>query len=132
MLTQNCKSWNVVARNAIAMPPKLSIAAIVKEARDKDDLAKIEFVHRRINGEIRYEPNPIQWGLPDHWSLPVDVESKGSLNAGVGDCEDYVLAKYLVLLDARFPDKDLRILLVRSSRSRHFGSPSCSQMAYPR
>jgi predicted transglutaminase-like cysteine proteinase len=90
-------------------------SAIVKEARDKDDLAKIEFVHRRINGEIRYEADPTQWGLPDHWSLPVDVESKGSLNTGVGDCEDYVLAKYLVLLDARFPDKDLRILLVRDT-----------------
>jgi predicted transglutaminase-like cysteine proteinase len=90
-------------------------AAIVKEARGKDGRAKIEFVHRRVNGEIRYEPDPVQWGLPDHWSLPVDVESKGSLNTGVGDCEDYVLAKYLILLDARFPDKDLRILLVRDN-----------------
>jgi predicted transglutaminase-like cysteine proteinase len=87
----------------------------VKEAKDKDDRAKLEFVHRRINGEIRYEPDPAQWGLPDHWSLPVDEEGKGSLNTGVGDCEDYVLAKYLVLLDARFPDKYLRILLVRDN-----------------
>lgn len=38
----------------------------MKEARDKDDLAKIEFVHRRINGEIRYEPDPTQWELADH------------------------------------------------------------------
>src|SRR5262245_56056282 len=90
-------------------------SAIVKEARNKDDRAKIEFVHRRVNGEIRYEPDPVQWGLPDHWSLPVDAEGKGSLNTGVGDCEDYVLAKYLILLDARFPDKDLRILLVRDN-----------------
>jgi hypothetical protein len=34
-------------------------AAIVKGARDKDDRAKIEFVHRRINGEIRYEPGTV-------------------------------------------------------------------------
>jgi predicted transglutaminase-like cysteine proteinase len=47
--------------------------------------------------------------------LPVDVEAKTPLITGVGDCEDYVLAKYLVLLDARFPDKDLRILLVRDN-----------------
>ena len=90
-------------------------AAIVKEARDKDDRAKIEFVHKRINGEIRYEPDPVQWGVPDHWSLPADVDGKGSLNTGVGDCEDFALAKYLVLLDARFPDKDLRLLLVRDT-----------------
>ena len=90
-------------------------AAIVKEARDKDGRAKIEYVHKRINGEIRYEPDPVQWGLPDHWSLPADVDGKGSLNTGVGDCEDYALAKYLILLDARFPDKDLRILLVHDN-----------------
>ncbi|HEX4987905.1 MAG TPA: transglutaminase-like cysteine peptidase [Candidatus Binatia bacterium] len=36
-------------------------------------------------------------------------------STGVGDCEDFALAKYLVLLDARFPDKDLRLLLVRDT-----------------
>jgi predicted transglutaminase-like cysteine proteinase len=113
--TQNSKNWNGVVHNAIATRPKKSTPPFVKEAKDKHDRAKLEYVHRRINGEIRYEPDPAQWGLPDHWSLPVDVEGKGSLNTGVGDCEDYVLAKYLVLLDARFPDKYLRILLVRDN-----------------
>jgi predicted transglutaminase-like cysteine proteinase len=70
-------------------------SSIVKEARNKEGRAKIEYVHNRINGEIRYEADPTQWGLPDHWSLPVDAEGKGSLNTGVGGCEDYFLANLL-------------------------------------
>lgn len=67
---------------------------IVKEARSKNGRAKIEFVNERVNGEIRYEPDTAQWGVEDAWSLPIDVNKEGSLNTGVGDCEDYVLAKY--------------------------------------
>ncbi|MGA7680855.1 MAG: hypothetical protein WCA54_11830 [Pseudolabrys sp.] len=61
MLTPNSTSWKLVARNAIATPAEEKYAAIVKEARDKDGRAKIEYVHKRINGEIRYEPDPVQW-----------------------------------------------------------------------
>jgi hypothetical protein len=60
-------------------------------------------------------PDQVQWGKADRWSLPVDGESKGSLNTGVGDCEDFVLAKYLVLLDALYPFKSMRILLVHDN-----------------
>jgi predicted transglutaminase-like cysteine proteinase len=60
---------------------------IVKEARSKNGRAKIEFVNERINKE-------------------------GSLNTGVGDCEDYVLAKYAALHQAGVPDENLRMVLV--------------------
>ena len=73
---------------------------IVKEARSKNGRAKIEFVNERVNGEIRYEPDTAQWGVEDAWSLPIDVNKEGSLNTGVGDCEDYVLAKYAALHQA--------------------------------
>jgi predicted transglutaminase-like cysteine proteinase len=81
---------------------------IVKEARSKNGRAKIEFVNERINGEIRYEPDKAQWGV-ESWSLPIDVNKEGSLNTGVGDCEDYVLAKYAALHQAGVPDENLRM-----------------------
>jgi predicted transglutaminase-like cysteine proteinase len=93
-------------------------AAIVNEARRKDGRAKIEFVNRRINGEISYRADKAQWRVPDAWSLPVDTSDQGSLNTGVGDCEDYVLAKYAVLHQAGFPDDDLRIVLVHDNAIR--------------
>jgi len=88
-------------------------SAIVKEAKPKEPYPKVEFVQERINHEIHYVSDPVQWGQPDRWSLPVDDEDKGSLNTGVGDCEDFVLAKYMVLLDALYPYKGMRIVLVR-------------------
>jgi predicted transglutaminase-like cysteine proteinase len=91
---------------------------IVKEARSKNGRAKIEFVNERINGEIRYEPDTAQWGVEDAWSLPIDVNKEGSLNTGVGDCEDYVLAKYAALHQAGVPDENLRMVLVRDNAVR--------------
>jgi predicted transglutaminase-like cysteine proteinase len=91
---------------------------IVKEARSRNGRAKIEFVNERINGEIRYEPDTAQWGVEDAWSLPIDVNKEGSLNTGVGDCEDYVLAKYAALHQAGVPDKNLRMVLVRDNAVR--------------
>ena len=90
-------------------------SAIVKEARPKEPYPKVDFVQVRINHEIQYVADYTQWGKADRWSLPVDGEGKGSLNTGIGDCEDYVLAKYLVLLDALYPYKSMRILLVRDN-----------------
>ena len=89
--------------------------AIVKEAGEKESLPKIEFINVRINREIHYAPDQAHWGIADRWSLPIDVNGEGSLSTGVGDCEDYVLAKHTVLHTVRFPDKDLRILLVRDT-----------------
>src|SRR5258707_874343 len=96
---------------------------IVKEARSKNGRAKIEFVNERINGEIRYEPDTAQWGVEDAWSLPIDVNKEGSLNTGVGDCEDYVLAKYAALHQAGEPDENLRSVPVR-------GNPVCADHAF--
>jgi hypothetical protein len=51
-------------------------------------------------------------------SLPIDVNKEGSLNTGVGDCEDYVLAKYAALHQAGVPDENLRMVLVRDNAVR--------------
>jgi predicted transglutaminase-like cysteine proteinase len=61
-------------------------------------------------------------GLEDAWSLPIDVNKEGSFNAGAGDCEDYVLAKYAALHQAGVPDENLRMVQrrwVSVARSRN-------------
>src|SRR5947207_13432906 len=92
-------------------PDRCNAAERRFESIVKDGRAKIEFVNERINGEIRYEPDTAQWGVEDAWSLPIDVNKEGSLNTGVGDCEDYVLAKYAALHQAGVPDENLRMVL---------------------
>ena len=48
-----------------------------------------------------------QWGEDDVWSSPLVT-----FNTGVGDCEDYVIAKYVALQMAGVSAEDLRIVVV--------------------
>jgi hypothetical protein len=58
-----------------------------------------------------------QWGTPDEWSAPL-AAGKGSFDTGLGDCEDYAIAKYVALRAAGIPAKQLRVLLVRDNIAR--------------
>jgi len=86
---------------------------IVDEARSRSGTAKIETVNRLINTSIRYMSDLAQHAAVDVWSAPL-----ASLSTGRGDCEDYAIAKYVVLREAGVPEQDLRILLVRDRKVR--------------
>ena len=45
-------------------------------------------------------------------------QKTGSLNTGLGDCEDYAIAKYVALREAGVAAGDLRLLLVRDNAVR--------------
>jgi predicted transglutaminase-like cysteine proteinase len=47
------------------------------------------------------------WGVVEKWSLPTD---------GYGDCEDYVLLKRKMLIDAGWPREALLITVVRDKQ----------------
>jgi predicted transglutaminase-like cysteine proteinase len=47
------------------------------------------------------------------WSPPLET-----LGAGIGDCEDYAIAKFALLRDAGIAEKDLKVLLVRDTAVR--------------
>lgn len=86
---------------------------IVNEARTQDGTARIETVNRLINTAIRYMSDLSQHATVDVWSSPL-----ASLSSGRGDCEDYAIAKYIVLREAGVSEQDLRILLVRDRKVR--------------
>jgi predicted transglutaminase-like cysteine proteinase len=87
--------------------------SIVKDAKARQGRARLELVNRRVNETIRYTSDIVQWSAPDVWSAPLDVNNKGSFNTGIGDCEDYAIAKYVALREAGVSAGDLRLLLVR-------------------
>jgi predicted transglutaminase-like cysteine proteinase len=70
-----------------------------------------------VNNAIRYTSDMTQWGTPDEWSAPL-AAGKGSFDTGLGDCEDYAIAKYVALRAAGIPAKQLRVLLVRDNIAR--------------
>lgn len=81
---------------------------IVDAARARDGLARIGEVNRAVNMMIRPVSDLRRFGVRDHWSAPLET-----LQAGIGDCEDYALLKYLALREAGFAEDDLQILIVR-------------------
>jgi predicted transglutaminase-like cysteine proteinase len=98
-------------------PANARFVAIVKEAREHEGRVRLNFVNQRVNNAIRYTSDLTQWGTPDEWSAPL-AAGKGSFETGLGDCEDYAIAKYVALRAAGVPAKQLRVLLVRDNIAR--------------
>lgn len=94
-------------------PAALRLIAIIDSARNRDGLAKLGEVNRAINLAIRPMSDEAQHGLPDFWSSPL-----ATLTSGLGDCEDYAIAKYVALQEAGVSQADLKLLIVHD---RAFG-----------
>ncbi len=60
-------------------------------------------INRRVNRSVSPLSDPENYGVADYWTLPAN---------GSGDCEDFVLQKYKLLLDAGVDSRDLSIAVV--------------------
>ena len=67
-------------------------------------LNALEHVNRWVNTNITRMTDIDHWGLAERWNYPDD---------GYGDCEDYVLLKRRMLLQAGWPREALLITVVR-------------------
>jgi predicted transglutaminase-like cysteine proteinase len=65
------------------------------------DLA--EKINRRVNARVVELSDPENYGAADYWTLPTN---------GNGDCEDFVLQKFKLLLDAGVDSRDMSIAIV--------------------
>lgn len=83
--------------------------AIIAQGRAVTGRARIGVINRAINMAIHPMSDQEQWGVPDRWSAPLDT-----LTSGLGDCEDYAIAKYVALREAGIAESDLRLIIVRN------------------
>ena len=86
--------------------------AILDAVKPREGRARLEEVNRQVNASIRYAGDFAQHGVADRWSAPLDA-----LAAGRGDCEDYAIAKYVILREAGYPLTDLRFRVPGATRS---------------
>lgn len=86
---------------------------MVDDVRGREGKARVEAANRLINTAIRYTRDLVQHAAIDVWSSPL-----ASLSSGRGDCEDYAIAKYVLLREAGIAEQDLRVLLVRDRAVR--------------
>jgi predicted transglutaminase-like cysteine proteinase len=77
---------------------------IVLSARAFKDLAR---VNKWVNDAIKPMTDMDHWGMIEHWDYPDD---------GYGDCEDYVLLKRSLLIEAGWPREALLITVVRDKK----------------
>jgi predicted transglutaminase-like cysteine proteinase len=79
------------------------------QGQSHDGLARIGVINRAVNSAIVPTSDMRQWGVADHWSPPLET-----LTTRRGDCEDYAIAKYAVLLDAGLAKEDVKLVVVRN------------------
>ena len=64
-------------------------------------------VNRWVNENVKPMTDMDHWGVVEKWSYPTD---------GYGDCEDYVLLKRKMLIDAGWPREALLVTVVRDKK----------------
>jgi predicted transglutaminase-like cysteine proteinase len=87
-----------------------ALAAQIKTSAGR---AQLEKVNQLVNSAIVYASDMAMHGQMDRWSSPL-----ATLKLGKGDCEDYAILKYKLLLEAGVRASDLRIVLVRDTSVR--------------
>jgi len=66
-------------------------------------------VNRWVKETVKPMTDMEHWGVVEKWSIPTD---------GYGDCEDYVLLKRKMLIDAGWPREALLITVVRDKQDQ--------------
>jgi predicted transglutaminase-like cysteine proteinase len=66
--------------------------------------ADLKQVNKYVNDTVKPITDLEHWGTIEKWSYPTD---------GYGDCEDYVLLKRKMLIDAGWPQESLLVTVVR-------------------
>jgi len=91
----------------------LRFLAMIEQAQRASGRERIDAVNRMVNAAILYTSDLVQHGVADLWSAPL-----ATLSSGRGDCEDYAIAKYVLLRESGVAAGDLRLLLVRDTLVR--------------
>jgi predicted transglutaminase-like cysteine proteinase len=95
------------------VPGSSKVIALTGAADTADVRTRVEIVNRNVNQAIRYVSDFQQHGVADLWSSPFET-----LASGMGDCEDYAIAKFAVLLASGVSQADIKMLLVRDMAVR--------------
>ncbi len=71
--------------------------------------AKIDAVNSLVN-RYPYIPSATNWSEPNHWETPFEFLARS------GQCQDYAIAKFMLLRAAGVPNELLRVVVLRDRR----------------
>lgn len=82
---------------------------LVRGIDKADEKAKLVEVNQFFNHRIQYLDDMTVWGQSDYWATPLEMFGKGA-----GDCEDFVIGKYLTLRGLGVSPEKLRLVYVKA------------------
>lgn len=86
--------------------PKLDAAKVVAAALHEAPAARLATVNSAVN-QLPYIEDRVNYGVDDYWAAPDEFFARG------GDCEDFAIAKYVLLRRAGVPAESMRVVIVR-------------------
>lgn len=82
--------------------------ALLRGLEGAPEMQQIREVNEFLN-QWRYRPDSDNWGRSDYWATPLEFLRRS------GDCEDYVIVKYVSLRLLGFPPERLRMVVLRDT-----------------
>jgi predicted transglutaminase-like cysteine proteinase len=102
------------------LPASLSVAStdaklsswniLLEHGSSLDESAKLQEVNSFINRSVAFAADLDVWGEDDFWATPAQT-----LSRGLGDCEDFAIAKYFSLVRMGVPSEKLRLTYVKAT-----------------
>ncbi|MGE4498306.1 MAG: transglutaminase-like cysteine peptidase [Deferribacterales bacterium] len=81
---------------------------LMNEIASADEETKITRVNKFFN-QVEYRSDAQAWGKSDYWASRLEF-----LGKGMGDCEDYAVAKFLTLIQLGVPQEKLFLTYVKA------------------
>jgi predicted transglutaminase-like cysteine proteinase len=82
---------------------------MLQSAKSMNEQEKLRRVNEFFNRKIQFGEDQAIWGENDYWATPLEF-----MGRGIGDCEDFSIAKYFSLRSLDIPIERLRITYVRA------------------
>lgn len=79
----------------------------LKPLQQQAEIQQVETINRLINQNLNFASDRMLWHQDDYWATPGE-----SLERGQGDCEDFAIAKYFLLLRLGVPSEKLWLIYV--------------------
>lgn len=82
---------------------------LLEDLEDEEEREQLLQVNDFFHRHVRYMTDAELYGEEDYWATPLET-----LGHGLGDCEDWAIAKYVSLRRLGIPDEQLRLIYVRA------------------
>ena len=84
---------------------------VILDISSRTETEKLASANAFFNQRIRWVEDPEAWNEKDYWATPLET-----MGVGMGDCEDFAIAKYAMLVLAGVDVDKLRITYVKARK----------------